>query len=90
MLQRRRRLDLHHKALGPQHGGEFRLQDLDGDLSVVLQILGKEDGGHAAFAEFAFDAIAVGESELQAGEDTAHFDDTGRGEMRHRKYSRAE
>ena len=39
---------------------QLGVQDLDGDLAVVLQVLGEVDGGHAALAELAFEAVAVG------------------------------
>ena len=67
MAQRRCGLDLHHEALGAEHGGQFRLQHLDRDLAVVLQVLGEVHRGHAAGAELALDAVAVGESDRQAG-----------------------
>jgi len=34
---------------------------------VVLQIFGEVDGGHAALAELAFDAVAAGESSGEPG-----------------------
>ena len=48
------------EALGADHRGEFRLQNLDGDLTIVLEILGETDRSHAACAEFPLDAVAVG------------------------------
>ena len=62
MLQGRDRLDLAQEPLGTDDRGELGLQDLDGDLAVVLEILREIDGGHAARAELALDAIAVGQS----------------------------
>ena len=49
------------KPLRAEYGGELRAEDFDGDLALVLQILGQVDGGHAAFAEVAFDLVAVRE-----------------------------
>ena len=46
---------------------EFGAEDLDGDLAVVLEVVGEVDGGHAARAELAFEAVAVGEGGGQAG-----------------------
>ena len=40
---------------------ELGVEDLDGDLAAVLQVLGEVDGGHAALAELALDAVAVAE-----------------------------
>jgi hypothetical protein len=42
-------------------GGQFGPQHLQRDLAVVPRILGEIDGGHAAFAETALDAVAIGE-----------------------------
>ncbi len=61
MLQRGSGLDLDHEALGAEHGGQLRLEDLDRDLAVVLEILRQVDRGHAAGAEFALDAVAIGQ-----------------------------
>ena len=68
MLQRGGGLDLHHEPLGAEHGGELGLQDLERDLAVVLEVLGEVDGGHAALAELALDAVAVGEGGGEAVE----------------------
>ncbi len=35
------------------------MQDLDGDPAAVLQVFGEVDGGHAALAELALEAVAV-------------------------------
>ena len=73
MLERRRGLDFHHEALGADHGGELRLQDLERHLAVVLEVLGEVHGGHAALAEFALDAVAVGQRGGEAGKRIRHF-----------------
>ena len=49
------------ESLGAEHGAEFRFEHLDGDLTVVLRSCGEIDGGHAALADDALDAVAVGE-----------------------------
>ena len=59
-------LDLLHEALGAEHGGELGLQDLEGDLAVVLEVLGEVDRRHAALAELALDAVAIGEGGREA------------------------
>ena len=59
MLQRRRRLDLDHEPLGAEHRGEFRLEHLDRDLAIVLEVVREIDRGHAARAELALDAVAI-------------------------------
>ena len=61
MLQVGGGLDLGEEALGADDGGELGAQDLDGDLAVVLEVLGEVHRGHAARAELALDPVAVGE-----------------------------
>ncbi len=39
---------------------DLRMQDLDRDPAVVLQVLGEEDRGHASTADFTLDGVAVG------------------------------
>jgi hypothetical protein len=58
--------DLGQEPLGPDDGGKFGAQDLDRHLAVVLEVFGQVDGGHAALAELALDAIAVGQRRCEA------------------------
>ena len=60
------------EPLGADDGGQFRPQHLDRHAAVVLDVLGQVDGGHAALAELALEAVAVGEGFGQAGEGTRH------------------
>ncbi len=66
MLERRRRLDLDGEPLGAEHGGELRLEHLDRDLAIVLEVRGEVDGGHAAGAQLPLDSVAVGERGTQS------------------------
>ena len=66
-------LDLAEEPLGADHGGEFRPQHLDRHLAVVLEVLRQVDRGHAAGAELALDAVAVGQGLGQAGQWIRHF-----------------
>ncbi len=43
----------------PQHFAEFGLQDFDGDLAIVLEVVREIHGGHAAGAEFTLDAVPI-------------------------------
>ena len=52
-------LDLAEEPLGADDGGQLGAQDLDGDLAVVLEVGGEEDGRHAALAELAPDPVAL-------------------------------
>ena len=65
-------LDLVDEPLGAEHGGELGLEHLDRDLSVVPQVLGEVDRRHAARAELALDAVAVGEGGREALCHVAH------------------
>ena len=56
----------------PRMAGEFGPQHLDGDLAVVLQVLGEVDRGHAARANLPLDGVAVGEGGGEAGELVGH------------------
>ena len=53
-------LDLAQEPLGADDRGQLGPQHLDRDLAVVLEVLGEVDGGHAALAELALEAVAVG------------------------------
>ena len=59
-------LDFAQEPLGTDHGGELGAEHLDGDLAVVLEIVGEVDGGHAALPQFALEAVAVGHGTGQA------------------------
>ena len=72
MLQVGGGLDLAEEPLGADHGGELGPQHLDRDLAVVLEVLGEVDGGHAALAELALDAVAVGQRGGEAGSGLVH------------------
>ena len=65
VLQRRDGLDLTQEALGADDGGQLGTQHLDGHLAPVLEVLGEVDRGHAALAQLALEAVAVGDQGLQ-------------------------
>ena len=73
MLQVGGGLDLGEEALGADDGGELGPQHLDRDLAVVLEVVGEVDRGHAALAQLALKAVAVGEGGGEAGENVGHF-----------------
>jgi hypothetical protein len=56
------------RTLGAEHGGELGAEDLDGDLPVVLAILGQIDRRHATAPQLPLDAVAVGQGGLEAVE----------------------
>ncbi len=60
-------LDLGEEALAADDGAQLGVEDLDGDLAAVLQVLGEIDGGHATLAELALEAVAVGQGDREPG-----------------------
>ena len=46
---------------------------MNGNLTVVLEVLSEVDGGHAPGAEFFFDGVAVGEGGFEAVEKLWHW-----------------
>ena len=72
MLERRRGPDFDHESLGTKHGGELRLEDLQGDLAIVPEIACEIHGGHAALAELPFDRIATVEGGVKALHGSVH------------------
>jgi hypothetical protein len=43
------------------------MQNLEGDRPVVAQVLGEEDGGHAAAPELTLESVRRGKGRLQRG-----------------------
>lgn len=66
MLQPRRGLDLGEESIGAENCTEFRMQQLDGDVAVVLVIVREVHGRHVPRAELTLDAIAAGECGCEA------------------------
>jgi len=62
VLEARGDLDLLEESVGADDRAEFWVEDFEGDLAVVAEVLGEEDGGHASAGGFAVDAVAVGEA----------------------------
>lgn len=68
MLQLRGDLDLAQESRGAYRGGEVLLEDLDGDLAIVLDVVSEEHRGHAPGADLTVDPVSSGESGLRAVE----------------------
>ena len=66
-------LDLGEEALAADDGTQFGVEDLDGDLAGVLQVLGEVDGSHAALAQLALEVVAVAEGRGEAGKSVCHL-----------------
>ena len=56
----------------PKRRTEIRMQHLDGDVAIVLEIVREVDRRHAARAELALDAVAVGECRCETRVDGGH------------------
>ena len=72
MLQARGGADLAQEPLAAERRAEIGMQHLDGHVAIVLEVVREVDRGHAAGAEFALDAVAVGEGGVQARADGVH------------------
>ena len=59
----RGRADLAQETLGADDGGQLGAEDLDGDLALVAEVVREVDRGHAALAELALQAVAIGQAE---------------------------
>ena len=72
VLEVGRRLDFAEEAISAECGGELGAKNLDGDLAIVLQVVGEIDSGHAAGPEFALDAVTVSEGAIQRCNEVGH------------------
>ena len=72
MLQPGGELDLALEALGAERAREIGVQHLERDRPVVPQILGEEDGGHAAPPELALEGVRRGKRRLQLHPEVCH------------------
>src|SRR5439155_11133398 len=68
MVEPSRGVDLAEKPLRAERGRQLGLEDLNGDLAVVLPVLSEVDGCHPTTAELALDGVAVGEGGLETSE----------------------
>ena len=51
--------NLSQKPLATQHRGEVRTEHLDRDRTVMLEVPGQPDRGHAALSDLAIEQVAV-------------------------------
>src|SRR6185437_14957255 len=64
--------DLAEEPLGTERAGELGLQDLDGDATLVLQVLSQIDRCHPAAAELVLDRVAPGQGGSEARQGVGH------------------
>lgn len=65
MLQLGGGLDLGEEALGAQSRAEIGMQDFEGNIAVVLEVVAKKHRGHTAGADFAVHGVAAGEGGIE-------------------------
>jgi hypothetical protein len=75
MLQPRGGGDLGEEPLPAQRRAEVGVEDLDGDVAVVAEVVREVDRRHPPRAELPLDPIAVGEGSREARGDVAHGED---------------
>ena len=73
MRQLRGGLDLAQEAVEAEAGRQFGAENLERDVAVVPEIAGKVDGRHPAGAEFALDAVAIGQGGRECLGSGGHF-----------------
>ena len=72
MLQPGGDLDLPHEPLGPERRRELRVEDLDRNRPLMLQVLRQEHRRHPPPTQLPLDRVAVSESLTQGVEQIAH------------------
>ena len=65
MLQARDCLYLAQEPVGADDGGEFRLENLYGNLAVMTKVVRQENGSHATRAELADDGVPAFECAVE-------------------------
>lgn len=73
MLQPGEEFNLAGEPFDSDLGGDFAIEDLDGNQSTVLTVLGEVNRGHPAAPNLATDLIAISEHFI---EDALHFNAT--------------
>jgi hypothetical protein len=72
VIQTPRDVYLTQEALAAQHCAEFRPQQLERHLPMMLEILGQVHDGHATATELLFYTVAVSEGSLEAVQQVGH------------------
>ena len=72
MLQIGGELDFLKEPLGAENGAEFRAEHFERDETVVPEVLGQVDRGHASRAQLPIQPITVGERYREAFQDSVH------------------
>ena len=67
MLQASRGADLILESAGTEHGTELGMEHFERDRTIVLEVVGEVDRGHAPAPECALELVPVGKAGLKAG-----------------------
>jgi hypothetical protein len=59
MTQPRREVDLALEPLGTKHDGYIRIEDLNGNITIVRNVPRQVHGCHTALADLTFDEVLV-------------------------------
>src|SRR5262245_56591744 len=70
-------LDLSLKPLSTDRCGQFRSQDFERNLAIVLEIAGEIDSRHAAATELALERVTVAKGLRELSQDVGHGDGSG-------------
>ena len=61
-------LDLSQESFGTYYSGEFRFQNLERNLALLLQVVSQIDRRHPALTDLTLDAVAALEGCVQVGD----------------------
>ena len=84
MLEVRRDANFAEEPIGAEHRAELRVEELDGDWSLVPDVVREIDGGHAAGADVALDRVAAGEPGFELRLECGHERESTGGSCRRR------
>jgi hypothetical protein len=65
-------LDLTLEAFGTQRGRQLGMEHLQGDRTLVANVLGQIDRSHAATAELALDPVSIRQATLKLLPQVSH------------------
>lgn len=79
MLEAGSEADLPLEALRAERGRKVHLQNLQGNRTIMFEIVGEIDSSHASSPYFTFDLVAVAETFDEWGGDVRHASGLRRG-----------
>ncbi len=73
MLQSRGHADLALEPLRTEHLPQLRMQDLEGDGAIVLQVVREIDSGHPPAPELALERVSAAQPALKLCQQVGHW-----------------